>query len=281
MPRKRKILEIEYNVDKILAVRVVRGAAEFLVLWEGCGADGETWEPREHLPAHLVKAFLQARALLPFSTDVVIHYVRDGIARQLLASKGGMFGIEIEIERASLPEYADAAFEILGTSPYGAKVKVITIPHKTQVVRQLIVTDLQHAAWVVGLHHSRPKHGVGALRIKAGNAQNFDMVLVAVSETSPLVLTHRAPKGSTAEGPAEGNYTFKVSFSTATINGETGNFEPYTAPSEDLQLDEWQAERMVAYCKRTVKQPWAREPIQNPLRQQWAELPAGEWLLPE
>ena len=60
---------------------------------------------------------------------------------------------------------------------------------------------LQHAAWIVGLHHSRPRHGVGALRIKAGKAHNFDMVmvLVAVTETSPMVLTHRAPKGSTAE----------------------------------------------------------------------------------
>ena len=106
------------------------------------------------------------------------------------------------------------------------------------------------------------------------------MLLVACTATSPMVLTHRAPKGSTTKRPVEGSYSFKVQFSTASINGATGHFTPYTAPDSTLQLNVDQAEGLVAYAKKTVKQPWAAAPVPHPLRDVWADLPAGTWLLP-
>ena len=44
--------------------------------------------------------------------------MRDHIARQLLATKGPMFGVEVEVETAALPEYADAIFDFLATSAW-------------------------------------------------------------------------------------------------------------------------------------------------------------------
>ena len=48
--------------DKILEVRGDTGSSdrEFKVRWKGYGEDDDTWEPRSHLPPHLIKEFLLA-----------------------------------------------------------------------------------------------------------------------------------------------------------------------------------------------------------------------------
>jgi hypothetical protein len=40
----------EYEVESILGRRTVDGVVQFLVRWEGYGADDDTWEPSAHLP---------------------------------------------------------------------------------------------------------------------------------------------------------------------------------------------------------------------------------------
>ena len=64
------------------------------------------------------------------------------------------------------------------------------------------------------------------------------------------------------------------------FSGYDGNFKPYTAPDDELRLDDEQAEALVAYAKKTLKQRWAPKPIPHKLRGVWADLPAGTWLLP-
>jgi len=39
----------EFEVEKILNKRVVRGKEKFLVQWKGYTAEGDTWESRENL----------------------------------------------------------------------------------------------------------------------------------------------------------------------------------------------------------------------------------------
>jgi len=279
-PSNTRIFEEEYVVNKILARRVVRQRTDYLVAWEGYDQDGDTFEPKEHLPRALIVAFDRYMATLPPSFDIVLRQLRDGFARKLLESNGPMFGVEIEVEMAALPEYADALLAFLANPPRGAPAKVKRVTPSPQSVRQLTIDSQAHAAWIVGMHHARPEHGVGALRIKAGKASNSDMLMVACTETSPMIITHRAPKGATAARPLEGRYTFKVQCSTVAFIGYDGNFKPYTAPCDELRLDDAQAEALVAYAKATIKQRWAPKPIPHKLRGVWADLPAGTWLLP-
>ena len=155
-------------------------------------------------------------------------------------------------------------------------------------VQQLVVTDLEHGAWIVGLHHARPDHGVGALRIRTGKTRACNLLLVAVTQVTPMILTYRAPTGVVAGINPEGIYSFKAEFSTVGINGASGDIMPYMAPplnpadpdQVDLRLDPLQAEALMAYSKRTLKQEHALKPLQHFLRAQWMYLPAGQWLLP-
>ena len=63
------------------------------------------------------------------------------------------------------------------------------------------------------------------------------------------------------------------------FSGYDGNFKQFTAPDNDLRLDDAQAEELVAYAKKTLKQPWAPKPVVHKLRGVWADLPAGRWRL--
>jgi len=51
--------EEEFEVEKILNKRIVRGKEKFLVQWKGYIAEGDTWESRENLKnaKELVKEF--------------------------------------------------------------------------------------------------------------------------------------------------------------------------------------------------------------------------------
>lgn len=50
----------EYEVDKILGSRLVKGGTQYLVRWKGYGAFDDTWEPATHLEnaSEKVKEFL-------------------------------------------------------------------------------------------------------------------------------------------------------------------------------------------------------------------------------
>ena len=288
MPKKRLVLEDLYDVEKILARRVKRGGIEYLVAWEGYGTEADTWEPPEHLPKRFINRYMRFRAELPASFEVCLTDLRDKIARRLLESKGPTFGCEAQCEKAALPEYAEALLRYLGSPRGGEKVKLKLFYKDGYKVQQLVVTDLEHGAWIVGLHHARPDHGVGALRIRTGKTRACNLLLVAVSEVTPIILTYRAPTGVVAGINPEGIYSFKVEFSTVGINGASGDIMPYMAPPPnpadpdqvDLRLDPLQAEALMAYSKRTLKQEHALKPLQHFLRAQWMYLPAGQWLLP-
>ena len=86
--------------------------------WQGFGVDGDTWESPEFLPPPMLRAFHARRSAWPCSLELVLRSMRDHIARQLLATKGPMFGVEVEVETAALPEYADAIFDFLATSAW-------------------------------------------------------------------------------------------------------------------------------------------------------------------
>ena len=251
--------------------------------WEGYGADGDTYEPPEHLPKASVKAFERWASQLPRSTWLVLSMLRDlkkKNARRLLERRGAAFGLEVDVPAAALPEYADAIFKILGASRRGPALTVETEKNATHVLRTLMVTSQEHAAWLVGLQDARPEHGTGALRIKAGGRANKDMVMVVATPQTPIVLEHRAPK-ETAGEPQQGSYSFKVSFSTVAFNGITGAMQPYTAPAEELQLTTADEAALVAHAKRALLQTYAARPVAHPLRSTWAALPAGQLVLPQ
>ena len=265
-------------VDKIIARRRSRGGLEYLVAWEGYDEFGDTWEDPGGLPPSEIAKFEAIRKPMPSSIELVLTTMRDKIARKLLPKSGPLFGINIELEIAQLPEYAAAVLEIFANPPRGPKYELSHPKHPTDTVTQLSISDMQTASFLVMLHDARPEHGVGALRISAGGAPNCDMLLVACTPTSPIVLTHRMPKGSTVDKPVVGNYKFTLEFSTVAIFGHNGFLQPYTAPDEELQLLASEEEELMVYAKSALKQTHSPKPIMHNLRAVWAHLPGGQWL---
>ena len=88
----------------------------------------------------------------------------------------------------------------------------------------------------------------------------------------------RPPSRSTIDEPVCGTYSFTVQFCTVTILGHNGFLQPYTAPSDDLQLVESEAEELMVYAKAAIKQTHSPKPIPHPLQAVWAGLPGGQWL---
>ena len=56
--------------------------------------------------------------------------------------------------------------------------------------------------------------------------------------------------------------------------------DPSDPDAVDLRLNTVQAERLVAYAKRTLQQEHVHKPLQHALRHVWMDLPPGQWLLP-
>jgi len=154
-----------------------------------------------------------------------------------------------------------------------------TTSNATHELRTLKITDQDHGAWVCGLDTSSPDVGTGALRIRAGPKYNSDLVAVVVSPKSPLMIEHQMPKRHPSGDPAQGSYSFTITFSTAAFNGLTGDVRPYTAPAKDLQMDTKDEANLIDYAKRTLRQEHAPRPIEHGLRSFWSHLPANYRLL--
>ena len=74
-----------------------------------------------------------------------------------------------------------------------------------------------------------------------------------------------------------------MSFCTVGINGFNGDFMTYMSAA-DLALNDADADMLVSYAKRTLKQTWAPHPLPHKLRtnvngETWTELPPGNWRL--
>ena len=93
-----------------------------------------------------------------------------------------------------------------------------------------------------------------------------NMLLVACNARTPMRLSFVEPRAGGSDAPAPGSYKFTVEFTTVGINSATGDIMPYTAPTEELRLEMAEAHALVAYAKKTLKQPWAAEPVGHRLR---------------
>ena len=179
------------------------------VTWEGYGAEGDTYEPPEHLPPALLRAFNTRYAKYPPSIDLVLRRTRAAVARKLLESKGALFGVQVDVPEASIPEYSTALLDIFASPPRASvRPKVVTKRAWWGTTRTLTIRDQAHAAWVASLGSVMPEHGVGALRIR-GVTRASNMLMIACTQTAPLLITATEPKKSTEPGalPAAGKYT--------------------------------------------------------------------------
>ena len=186
-----------------------------------------------------------------------------------------MFGVAVLVEEASLREYALAMLQYFSTPPSGTKAKIAVKEDHWQRAHTLTITSQEHAAWIVSLHESRPTHGVGALRIKSARRLS-NMLLVACNARTPMRLSFVEPRAGGSDAPAPGSYKFTVEFTTVGINSATGDIMPYHAPTDELRLEMAEAHALVAYAKKTLKQPWAAEPVRHRLRASgWCDQPVA------
>ena len=103
-----------------------------------------------------------------------------------------------------------------------------------------------------------------------------NMLLVACNARMPMRLSFVEPRAGGSDAPAPGSYKFTVEFTTVGINSATGDIMPYTAPTEELRLEMAEAHALVAYSKKTLKQPWAAEPVRHSLRASgWCDQPVA------
>ncbi|EOD35814.1 hypothetical protein EMIHUDRAFT_252527 [Emiliania huxleyi CCMP1516] len=248
--RKRLLLPESYNVEKVVSWRQRAGGIELLTAWEDYDVDGWTWEPLDNIPKRFVRAFHAQRERLPQSFFYVVTKMRDRVAFKLLERTGPMFGVAV-------------------------LAKIAVKEDHWQRAHTLTITSQEHAAWIVSLHESRPTHGVGALRIKSARRLS-NMLLVACNARTPMRLSFVEPRAGGSDAPAPGSYKFTVEFTTVGINSATGDIMPYTAPTEELRLEMAEAHALVAYSKKTLKQPWAAEPVRHSLRASgWCDQPVA------
>ena len=269
------MLPDSYNVQKVISWRQRAGGIELLTAWEDYDVDGWTWEPLDNIPKRFVRAFHAQRQRLPPSFFYVVTEMRDRIAFKLLERTGPMFGVAVLVEEAALREYALAMLQYFSTPPSGTKAKIAVKEDHWQRAHTLTITSQEHAAWIVSLHESRPTHGVGALRIKSARRLS-NMLLVACNARMPMRLSFVEPRAGGSDAPAPGSYKFTVEFTTVGINSATGDIMPYTAPTDELRLEMAEAHALVAYAKKTLKQPWAAEPVRHRLRASgWCDQPVA------
>ena len=269
------MLPESYNVKKVIAWRQRAGGIELLTAWEDYDVDGWTWEPLDNIPQRFVRAFHAQRERLPTSFFYVVTRMRDRIAFKVIERTGPMFGLAVLVEEASLREYALAMLQYFSTPPSGTKAKIAVKEDHWQRAHTLTITSQEHAAWIVSLHESRPTHGVGALRIKSARRLS-NMLLVACNARTPMRLSFVEPRAGGSDAPAPGSYKFTVEFTTVGINSATGDIMPYTAPTDELRLEMAEAHALVAYAKKTLKQPWAAEPVRHSLRASgWCDQPVA------
>ena len=91
-PKRKKYLEENFVVDKIIARRRSRQGLEYLVAWEGYYEFGDTWELPGGLPPSEIAKFEAFRKPMPSSIELVLTTMRDKIARKLLPKSGPLFG---------------------------------------------------------------------------------------------------------------------------------------------------------------------------------------------
>ena len=146
--------ENDFKVDRLLAARGVKRGIEYIVAWQGYGADGDTWKPEEHIKDRRLISDFKARRTVSVSIDLVIFTMRDRIARRLLDIKGPTFGLALEVEMAADPAVAHAVIARLSRPRVGLRFGARATP--APPVTQLEITDLEHIAELVRLHGSRP-----------------------------------------------------------------------------------------------------------------------------
>lgn len=63
VPLEQEGAAVEYEVERVLAVRKLRGSTEYLVRWKGYGSWEDSWEPEENLTnaKQAVEAFRKSR----------------------------------------------------------------------------------------------------------------------------------------------------------------------------------------------------------------------------
>ena len=290
----RPILDGEYKVDRVLAMRQAQGGREFLVRWKGYSHYGDTWEPEEHVqPRVKVVSFLAQRGV---TVDLAypVWLVRDTIARQCTSAKisdrGAVWRRRVPIPALAIPEVGLGVINHLRRL-FSPPVQLERDGGDTFVT----FSGLDQLSEVVAFHVPRPEEraiGAGNLRIRTGSATYED--LMSVFE---LTLRYHEPAERNG-APAMGGRYFEIELSTVVFEGKSGQpFWPAMPDGweldqngkkveynedEDLRLDDEERDLIVTHAKETLRQRWARTPISHALlKKGWHNLPAGVWKLPQ
>jgi hypothetical protein len=187
------LYEEEFIVGQIYAARPAKSGREFLVGWQGYDADGDTWEAEKNIIDTSVIDSFEVTRFVKASVDLAQWRVRDAMSRQLLTESGARCGVKVQCEAASDPQVGRAILRRWRVRRDGTELPVSIDDNRTHRVVQLRIPkeDQAHIGDIVQLHAARPDVGMGAVRIKAGAAHNFDMlcvvgdVLVTLRELKP------------------------------------------------------------------------------------------------
>ena len=121
----------EYNVEKILADRLLGGRKEYLIKWEGYAEKHNSWEPLENLPNLVAEIAEYHKAKDQANADHVRRLAAEKAARE--AARGGAAGSGVTAAAAVATDAAtDAAVEVKSESKKTSRVYEAYEPDPTQ-----------------------------------------------------------------------------------------------------------------------------------------------------
>ena len=174
-----RVLDGDYEVERVLALRPGTLGPQALVRWKGYTFTGDTWEPLDHVPPAKINVLL-ARPKATVDITYPLWVLRNHITRFCISRKieerVPVFRKPIRIPELAAPELAHAVLEHLRCQ-FSPRLKL----EPEGCDRMLYVEELHHIADVVGFHMVRPDEravGVGALRINCGSSSYEEMLLI-------------------------------------------------------------------------------------------------------
>ena len=278
----------QYEVNKLVALRIVNFKVQYLVNWEGFNQTHDSWEPEGSIALELKEAFHDVRDITIDSTQVDMDISHE-VGQALLKLRRAEGEFSVSIRTASLPPVAHAQLARAAHPPSRngmEPLKVEVDVGDTRMTTQVQLDNFEDAGAWLQLQVAYPGQMFGCGVLKKGRGSAHDMIffgfplvvgcvapaacLVACASHCPGMLrfTEPLPRGDGAYVP--GPREFKIEGNVYGMNGATGRMKGVLGGQNKS------ARHPLAEYAKNILRGRARHGLKVRLTKEWAQLPKGE-----